>query len=58
LSAAITGLTDPADTATNGRFKRDNRDTFEQMRQADCSAWSAVEHHADRDRELPEHRNE
>jgi hypothetical protein len=29
LPAAITGLTHPADTATNGRVERDNRDTFE-----------------------------
>jgi hypothetical protein len=50
MLAAITSLTDPADTATNGQFKRDNRDTLEQMRR---SAWSAVKHQlADRDREL------
>jgi hypothetical protein len=29
MLAAITGLTDPADTATNGHFERDNRDTLE-----------------------------
>jgi hypothetical protein len=51
MLVASAGLTDPADTATNGRFKRDNRDTLEQMRQADRSAWSAVEQCLD-DREI------
>jgi hypothetical protein len=56
MLAAIMSLTDPADTATNGHFERDNRDTLEQMQR---SAWSAVEHQlADRDRELREQRNE
>ena len=56
MLAAITALYDPADTATSGRFKRANRDALEQIRQADRTAWSALEHQfADRDREFREH---
>jgi hypothetical protein len=56
MLAAITALSDPADTATSGRFKRANRDALEQIRQADRTAWSALEHQfADRDREFREH---
>jgi hypothetical protein len=52
---AIANLSDPADTAMSGRSKRDNRDTLEQMRQADRDAWSTIEHRlADRDRQLRE----
>jgi hypothetical protein len=59
MLAAIAGLTDPAGTAMGGRFKRDNRDTPEQMRQADRDAWSAIEHRfADHEREFREERDE
>jgi hypothetical protein len=52
-------LTDPVDTATSGRFKRENREVVEQMRQADCQAWSTIEHRlGDRERQLREGRNE
>jgi hypothetical protein len=51
----IATLTDRADTATDGRFKRDNRDVLEEMRDGDRNAWGAVEHRlGDRDRELRE----
>lgn len=52
----IADLTDSADTAISGRFKRD---TFEALRQADRDKRSAVEHClADRGRELHEQRGE
>jgi hypothetical protein len=51
----IAELTDPDDTSVGGRFKRDNRDTLEQMRQAHRNAWSTIEHRlGDCDRELRE----
>jgi hypothetical protein len=31
----IGGLNDPDDTASNGRFKRENREVLDQLRQAD-----------------------
>jgi len=49
----IAGPVDPDDTAPNGRFKRDNREALEQMRQADRDAWASVEHRlGDRDGQL------
>jgi hypothetical protein len=55
MRAMIATLTDPADTAVNGRFKRDNGAVLDQMRLADRDAWSSVEHRlGDRDRELRE----
>jgi hypothetical protein len=54
IRRVIAALADPDDTA-NDRFKRDNRDTLERMRQADRGAGSAIEHRlGDRDRELLE----
>jgi hypothetical protein len=51
----IAGLAHPDDTAVGGRLKRDNRETLEQMRQANRQAWSTIEHRlAVRDRELRE----
>jgi hypothetical protein len=51
----IATLTDPADMAMNGRFKRDNRDVLDQMRDGDRDAWNSVELRlADRDRERRE----
>jgi hypothetical protein len=51
----IAGLNDRDDTAINGRFKGENGDVREQMRQAERDAWSTVEHRlGDRDRELRE----
>jgi hypothetical protein len=51
----IAGLSDPDDTSVGGRFKRNNRDTLEQMRQAHVNAWSTIEHRiGDCDRELRE----
>jgi hypothetical protein len=48
-------FSDPDDTPLSGRFKRDNRDTREQMRQGHHNAWSVIEHRlGDRDRELQE----
>ena len=59
MLAVIASLTDPADTAMSERFKRDNREVLEQMRQAKRDAWSTIEHRlADRDRELMDQRNE
>jgi integrase/recombinase XerD len=55
MLAAIAELTNPADTAATGRFNRANRDTLDQMRQADRDAWGAVMHRlGHRDRELRE----
>jgi len=55
MLAVIASLTDPADTAMSERFKRDNREVLEQMRQAKRDAWSTIEHRlGDRDRELRE----
>jgi hypothetical protein len=51
------GLNDPADPYTNGRFKRENREVLEQMRQADRDARLTIEHRLG-DRELRERRNE
>ena len=46
-------LNDRDDTAINDRFKGENREVLEQMRQAERDAWSTVEHRlGDRDREL------
>jgi hypothetical protein len=54
----IATLTDPADMAMNGRFKRDNRDVLDQMRDGDRDAWNSVELRlADRDRERRESGN-
>jgi hypothetical protein len=50
----IAGLSDPDDTSVGGRFKRDNRDTLEQMRQAHHNAWSTIDRLGDRNRELRE----
>jgi len=51
----IAGLPQPDHTAVGGRFKRDNRETLEQMRQSNRQAWSTIEHRlGDRDRELRE----
>jgi hypothetical protein len=59
MRAIIAKLSNPANTAKGGRFKRDNRDTLQQMPQGDRDAWSSVEHRlGDRDRELREGRNE
>jgi hypothetical protein len=44
MLAVIANLTDPADTAMSERFKRDNREMLEQMRQAKRDAWSTIEH--------------
>jgi len=41
------------DTAIDGRFKGENREVLEQMRQAERDAWSTVEHRLS-DRELRE----
>jgi hypothetical protein len=50
MLAVIANLTDPADTAMSGRFKRDNREVLEQIRQGDREAWPSVEHRlCDRD---------
>jgi hypothetical protein len=55
MLVVIAGLTEPADTAGNGRFKRDNREVLDRMREADRDAWSTVERRlGDRDRELRE----
>ena len=49
----IAGLNDRDDTAINGRFKGENGEVLEQVRQAERDAWSTVEHRlGDRDREL------
>jgi hypothetical protein len=51
----IAGLNDPDDTAPGGRFKHDNRENLEQMRQSNRQAWSTIEHSlGDRDPELRE----
>ena len=51
----VAGLNDHDDTAINGRFKGENREVLEQMRQAERDAWSTIEHRlSDRDRELRE----
>ena len=48
-------LNDRDDTAINDRFKGENREVLEQMRQTKRDAWSAIEHRlGDRDRELRE----
>jgi hypothetical protein len=41
---------DRDDTAINGRFKGENREVLEQMRQAERDAWSTVEHRHRRSR--------
>jgi hypothetical protein len=51
----IAGLPQPDHTAVAGRFKHDNREVLDQMRQGDRDAWQSVELRlADRDRELRE----
>jgi len=51
----IGGLPQPDHTAVGGRFKRDNRETLEKMRQSNRQAWSTIEHSlGDRDPELRE----
>ncbi len=40
----IAKLTSPADTASDGRFKRDNRKTLDDMRNADRDAWGTIEY--------------
>jgi hypothetical protein len=50
LLRVTAGLAHPDNTAVGSRFKRDNRDTLEQMWQASRQAWSTIEHRlADRD---------
>jgi hypothetical protein len=51
----IAGLNDRDDTAINDRFKGENGEVLEQMRQAERDAWSTVEHRlGDHDRDLRE----
>jgi hypothetical protein len=53
----IATLSDLADTALSGRFKRDNRDVLGQMRDAARDAWNSVEVRlGEKDRELREQR--
>jgi hypothetical protein len=56
MRVCIATLDDLADTdPAGGRFKRDNAELLEQMRQCDRDAWTSVELRlADRDRELRE----
>jgi hypothetical protein len=58
MRAKIATLTDPADMAMNGRFKRDNAEVLDQMRDGDRDAWVSVEHRlAEQDRERRESGN-
>jgi hypothetical protein len=51
----IATLEEPADTAMSGRFKRDNAEVLDQMRDGDRDAWNSVERRlGERDRELRE----
>jgi len=51
----IADLTDLDDTVATGRFVNANRDTLEEMREADRDAWVTVMHRlGDRERELRE----
>jgi phage RecT family recombinase len=49
----IAGLTDPADTARNGRFAQQNRASLQVMRELSVDAWSTVQSQLEeRDRQL------
>jgi len=50
----IASVADPDDTVVRGRFKRENLEVLEEMRQADRDAWSTPEHRLARDREVRE----
>jgi len=51
----IADLSELDDVVVNGRFLNANRDTLDQMRQADRDAWATVNHRlGDRERELRE----
>jgi hypothetical protein len=55
MRQVIAGLACRDDTASNGRFQRDNREVFDQMRDGDCNAWQSVQVRlGERDRELRE----
>jgi hypothetical protein len=55
MRRVIANLSDPADTAMSGRFRRDNRDTLRQMRRTNPDAGSTVEYRLpDRDCQLRE----